>query len=327
MTMQFPMNLSVQRLLGGVLALAFLTGVTLGLAFRPGSAAAGDEGALSAGPGDEVTANGKTEGAREELRLRSEIAGTVAALYVRTNEDVVRGTVLAELDNATHKAKVRQAEAELATARVDLQEATAADRRSRRLTTNRAAAVEELERNSFHKQRAAAQLELAQARLELARAELAKTQFRAPWDGRVLRIWVEPGALVGPDSAQSILLLADVSRRRVRVFVDDLDAGKVRPGQSVAVTADGWPGHEFSGHVSDEVLLRMDRDAPHSDAANEYQDIFHRPVVIDLDGGAELPLNLRVQARIHVNGDAVGRPASPSHGEPSAKRQSTFFPG
>jgi hypothetical protein len=63
---------------------------------------------------------------------------------------------------------------------------------------------------------------------------------------------------------------------------------------------DGLPGRDFTGKVSAEVLLHMDRDAPHSDAPGEYQDIYHRPVLIDLDGGTELPLNLRVTVTIFI---------------------------
>jgi hypothetical protein len=53
----------------------------------------------------------------------------------------------------------------------------------------------------------------------------------------------------------------------------------------------------------------MDREAPRSDAPGEYQDVYHRPVVIDLDAGLELPLNLRVQVRIEVSTTPVAASA------------------
>jgi multidrug resistance efflux pump len=116
----------------------------------------------------------------------------------------------------------------------------------------------------------------------------------------VLDIYDEPGSQVGPTSRQPILAFADVSRRRVRAFVEELDALRIKEGQKAVVTIDGLPGKEFAGKVSAAVLLRMDQAAPRSDAPGEYQDIYHRPVLIDLDGGTELPLNLRVKVTIYI---------------------------
>jgi multidrug resistance efflux pump len=128
---------------------------------------------------------------------------------------------------------------------------------------------------------------------------LAKTRLLAPSDGRVLQVYAEPGELAGPAAAQPVLLLADASSRRVRAFVEELDAARVGVGQPAVVTADGLPGKEFPGKVA-LVAPRMGRRDLQSDAPGEYKDLYFREVVIDLDAGTELPLNLRVQARIQV---------------------------
>jgi HlyD family secretion protein len=146
----------------------------------------------------------------------------------------------------------------------------------------------------------------AAARLRLAEAELAKTRLLAPCAGRILRVFAEPGEMAGPATAQPVLLLADVSRRRVRAFVEELDAVRLAPGQAAAVTADGLPGREFRGKVA-LVAPRMGRRAPQSDAPGEYKDLFFREVLVDLDAGDELPINLRVQARIRVGAEERSR--------------------
>jgi hypothetical protein len=74
----------------------------------------------------------------------------------------------------------------------------------------------------------------------------------------------------------------------------------VRVGQRAKVTADGLPGIEFAGRVR-AVWLPMDHEAPRSDTPGEYQDVYHRVVLIDLENGRELPLNLRVNVRIDTN--------------------------
>jgi multidrug resistance efflux pump len=101
-----------------------------------------------------------------------------------------------------------------------------------------------------------------------------------------------------------------VSKRRVRAFVEELDAVRVRRGQKAVITADGLPGRELHGTVA-LVLPRMGRRAPQSDAPGEYKDLYFREVLIDLNEAEELPINLRVQVLIDVE---------TSHGEQPTQR-------
>jgi multidrug resistance efflux pump len=145
----------------------------------------------------------------------------------------------------------------------------------------------------------------AEARLRIAEAELAKTRLLAPSNGRILQTFAEPGEMAGPTSAQPVLVMADLSKRRIRAFVEELDIAKVQTGQRAVVTADGFPGKEFPGKVG-LVIARMGKRAPQSDSPGEYKDVYFREVFIDLDWGTELPTNLRVQVRIvqmHSDGD------------------------
>jgi multidrug resistance efflux pump len=137
----------------------------------------------------------------------------------------------------------------------------------------------------------------AEARLRLAEAELAKTRLVAPTDGRILHVHAEPGELAGPTSARPVILMADLSKRRVRAFIEELDAARVRVGQPAVITVDGLPGRVFRGTVA-VVMPRMGKRAVQTDAAEEYKDLFFREVLIDLDEADELTVNLRVKAKI-----------------------------
>jgi HlyD family secretion protein len=144
---------------------------------------------------------------------------------------------------------------------------------------------------------ARAKIAAAQARLELAQAELAKTVLRAPCAGRILQVYAEPGEAAGPASSQPVLLLADLSKRRVRAFIEELDVSRVQSGQKAVVTADGLPGKEFTGTVA-SVLPRMGKRSPQTDTPGEYKDVYFREVLIDLKAADQLPTNLRVHVRI-----------------------------
>jgi multidrug resistance efflux pump len=306
---------------------------------------------LPASGESEVAANGVVEGARPEIALRPEVAGTLATLTVRENQEVTRGAVLAELRNEAPKAHVALARAELDQAQAQLERLQNGERAERRrslaaaanakdaayqqakaeydraklLGSNRGISQEQLEGAYFKTLRARAEWQEAKAehalaeapprpddvkaarakvaaaaaQLELARAELAKTVLRAPCGGRVLQVYAEPGEAAGPASAQPVLLLADLSKRRLRAFVEELDVAKVQVGQQAQVSADGLPGKEYRGTVA-VVLPRMGKRAPQSDAPGEYKDVYFREVLLDLDRADDLPTNLRVHVRFQT---------------------------
>jgi multidrug resistance efflux pump len=142
-------------------------------------------------------------------------------------------------------------------------------------------------------------VEAAEAKFRLAESELAKTRLIAPCDGSVLQVYNEPGELAGPTSLQPVLILADLSKRRVRAFIEEFDASRVRTGQKATITADALPGQELTGKVA-IVIPRMGKRSPQTDLPGEYKDLYFREVLIDMDTGDDLPPNLRVRAIIEA---------------------------
>lgn len=248
-----------------------------------------------------IAANGVVEGASRERPLASEVAGTLKQIHVQLNQDVPAGALLFELANDSQQAQVALAEAELAAAQAQLDQAEADLIRAQQMLRGSAVAKHEYDQFFYRAKTTRAKKQEAEARLLVARAELAKSQVRAPVAGRVLQIHKEAGVQVGPtnlgSAGQPVLRLADVSRRRVRTFVEELDVGRVQVGQQASATADGFPDREYLGRVV-EIAGRMGKDAPESDAPGEYKDVYYREVVIELTAGQELPINLRVQVRI-----------------------------
>jgi HlyD family secretion protein len=70
----------------------------------------------------------------------------------------------------------------------------------------------------------------------------------APFDGILTSRNVEPGEVVTP--GREVISLADLSRIDLKVFVDETQIGKVRPGQNVDVKIDTFPDKTYSGQVS-----------------------------------------------------------------------------
>jgi RND family efflux transporter MFP subunit len=276
------------------LAVAATGGLGYGLANRGN---AGPKGRVQLPVSSSVAALGYLEGARPEVPVRPEINGMVRSLPVRRGAQVAAGQVVLELANDSERARLELAQAELRRAQVELDQALGDLTRARR--SGNSISKQDFDRCHFTHKAAQARLEESQARLHAARAELGKTQLRAPYACKVLEINVEPGQRVGPDSAEPAMVLADLSRRRVLAYVDEVDACRMAVGQSAVVTVDGVPDRSLFGKVC-EVKPRMGRRPVHSDAPDEYRDVWSRGVYVDLEDGRDLPPNLRVKVKIQV---------------------------
>lgn len=68
-----------------------------------------------------VEGNGIVEPVAPEMRLTTDVPGRIAAIFVHEGEEVQKGTVLAEIDNAIQRAQVARAEADIAAMTAELQ--------------------------------------------------------------------------------------------------------------------------------------------------------------------------------------------------------------
>jgi HlyD family secretion protein len=86
-------------------------------------------------------------------------------------------------------------------------------------------------------------LALTIARADLARAEAVfeNTRVRAPFAGTVLQVPVRAGEIVAPARERPLAVLADLSRLRVRVDLDERNRARVFVGQPVLVRSEGLP--------------------------------------------------------------------------------------
>lgn len=94
---------------------------------------------------------------------------------------------------------------------------------------------------------ARAQTEQARAAADAARARAGRAQLRAPFDGAIGRIYLNPGAAVAP--AVPVLSIVSLSGW-VTADVDEADIGKIRAGLPARVTADAYPGQQWAGRVT-----------------------------------------------------------------------------
>lgn len=224
-------------------------------------------------------------GAREqERRDAAAVFREAEAVLENTNADVRRKRELfreavisrAELDKAEEQIRVAQARVDSARERSGVLEAGSRE--------------EDLAK-------ADADVALARAALAEARAVLEKTFVRAPLDGVVLRRHRKAGESVSTQFDSPVVTIADRSRVRVRVDVDEADVAKLRDGQSAYVTADAFGAQRFAGTVI-RVGQILGKKNIRTDEPAERVDTKVLETLIELQNGGRLPLGLRVQAFI-----------------------------
>jgi multidrug efflux pump subunit AcrA (membrane-fusion protein) len=141
--------------------------------------------------------------------------------------------------------------------------------------------------------------------LALAVAEHERTTLRASIAGRVAKLNVDAGEVTGPAAQEPAAILVDPAHLRVRAYVEELDAPRLRVGMVARITADGLGGQEFAGRLT-WLSARMGTKSVWSNRPDERRDTKTREVVIDLDGKTEeLVVGLRVDVFID-NSPAVG---------------------
>ena len=95
---------------------------------------------------------------------------------------------------------------------------------------------------------AKAQYLAAKAALDSTEIQLGYTQLRSPFSGILTSRNIEPGEVITP--GREVLSLSDLSVVELKIFVDETEIGKVKPGQRVKVKIDTFPDKVYTGTVS-----------------------------------------------------------------------------
>ena len=214
------------------------------------------------------------------VEVGSELSGVISQLKADFNSQVEKGQLIAKLDSRTIRARLQQAEADLAMARALLEQQRAGlkralaqltfakyqfDRQSelferqlvsqsevdnKRAMLRMAEADAELSRAQI--KASDAQLLQRQAQLEQAELNLERTEIRSPVSGIVINRQVDIGQTVAASLSAPLLfeIAQDLAQMQIEADVDEADIGKLRRGQYVRFQVDAYPAREFEGQIS-----------------------------------------------------------------------------
>jgi len=200
------------------------------------------------------------------VQVGSYVSGPIKEVFVDFNSTVKNGQRVAQIDPRPFIVKVRQAEANLTTARAQV-EKDKADlnfkrqvlKRTRELFERNLIAKQEVEAVERDYDQAQAQLQLDQARvaqniaaLEEANVSLGYTDIVSPVDGIVVSRNINVGQTVAASFQTPVLFLIarDLTAMQVNTNVSESDIGIVADGQRVSFVVDAYPERTFWGVVS-----------------------------------------------------------------------------
>jgi macrolide-specific efflux system membrane fusion protein len=111
----------------------------------------------------------------------------------------------------------------------------------------------ELLQARFGADRKQASAEIARARSALSNTEvqLSYATITAPIEGVIATVATQEGETVAAGmQAPTFVTIIDLERLQVDAYVDEVDIGKVQPGQEALFTVDTFPGRDFKGRVT-----------------------------------------------------------------------------
>lgn len=218
---------------------------------------------------------GRIEGT--EVTVSSKVSGRLTTLAVTEGDRVEPGALIAQLSAkeiearlaqadgrllATEK-QVKQVSARLGTVEHHADKARTDHRRYQALLQEGAISTQQVDQSENAVRAAEGEVAATRALLAAARAEatasragrdeaqVAATETRiiAPVAGTVVTKAVEAGELVFP--GKPIVVLVDLNRPYLRVYLPERDIGKVKLGDPARVYVDSFPGRPFDATVTE----------------------------------------------------------------------------
>jgi HlyD family secretion protein len=197
-----------------------------------------------------VTANGSLRPV-EEISVGTQVSGKIEKIYVKLNDEVKKGQLLAEIDPSIPETTLRQSRNSLETARNAYELAVRNLARTRSLYERQFVAKIELEREeqSFLSTKNA--YESAKTQVERDEVNLSYTKITSPIDGVIIAQEVSQGQTMAANFQTPNLfkIASDLSKMKIDVSFSEADISKIKNEMPVTFTVDAFPDTIFDGKV------------------------------------------------------------------------------
>jgi membrane fusion protein (multidrug efflux system) len=171
----------------------------------------------------------------QQAAIYSKVSGNLEQIHADMGSYVLRGQLLALIDTTELSQQYDQAKATAVNNRIIFI-------RSKELFEQNLVAKQDLDN-------AEAAWKVAAGAYEGAATRLSYARITAPFSGYITKRYLDPGALVTPNSS-ILFTLMDLDLTKIIVNVLEQDIPRVSLGTQARVTVDAFPGKQFTGRVT-----------------------------------------------------------------------------
>ena len=196
---------------------------------------------------DRLSATGQLM-AKAAATVAAQVKGQVTEIQVHEGEAVESGAVLLVIDPERRQLEVASAKAQVAQAQAELAVAKRNYQRTKRLSKGNVASEARLDEDRTRESLARSAANGAEARLGLARRALEDSTVRAPFSGLIARRHVSVGEYLSTGAALFDLVALDPIE--VEFNLAEIDSSKVALGHPVKISIAPYPDETFDATVT-----------------------------------------------------------------------------
>jgi len=272
-----------------------------------------------------AVANGKADVEGGVIQVAARTSGVIKEVLVQEGDAVVKGQVLARLEDEQPRlqadsaaADMRQAQAQIPVLEVQLSTAKRELGRLQTLVATNFVAGQKIDQAQDAVRQAQAGIDAQQAAIGASKAKLDQARYnqeltviRAPADGRIVRRYANPGAGASTLNVSNMFDLEPKADRIVRAEISESALPFVVIGQTVQLSPESDPGKVVPGKVLRRAAVFGARKLQ-SDDPTERSDERVVEVVVGTDGSPfligqrVLVKFMRTQQQAQARAPAVG---------------------
>src|SRR6185312_4191459 len=202
---------------------------------------------------------------RERIEISPRFLGLVKWIGVKKGDAVTNGQLLVLLDDTEYKARLAQAEGQLATAKATVAKDDLTYQRVHQLASTHIESQQSEDDARLLLEADKAAVKAAEGAADVARTYVDWCTIRSPINGVVMEKLVNPNELVMPQSfggtrgpSTALLAVADPKDLQVEIDVNESDLSKVSMDQKCRISPEAYPDKVYQGRVA-EIAPEADR--------------------------------------------------------------------
>jgi RND family efflux transporter MFP subunit len=193
-----------------------------------------------------------------DAQVAPQVSGRLLRVEVREGDAVTKGQVVARVDTAPLLDTARQADAAVARARAERQNAETTLARVRRVFEHGIATRQEVDDGEAREASAKAAEAVAVAAAHQTHLQIERASVASPLKGVVLKVIRKPGELVDGTAATPVMEIADTSELELVADVPAQDLVRISKASHATISLPDLPAAKLTGSVA-RVAPAVDR--------------------------------------------------------------------